>query len=591
MRIFRIILFSFVIATSASQGGTPPRDMSLQAEKERMEAQLKKMREPEAVRQRQLLEDMNHAMDRFNQDKDASSRQEYESLLEQALALPSPSAKVFSACATAANLLGRPQQAIEILQKAVEIYPDERAMQTTAPLKFSGNYRIGSLAMVAGDPNEATRAYEAAMGNCEGFVLDSFCKIMCRMHLVNIADRMLNDKQLALKRCNDIIAEIDSVDTGGQQGKNQSLEFLKDWALYKQKCIETGVAPSRDVSDVNNEDYDTLFTLAMTHLTMSCGNLHECEQIIRNNNSSLNAILIRFALAINDIHYKRTEEAEKNLLGIIETDSYFKVNAQGMLKRLRELKESLSRRIPKYLENLKSGDFVQRDVAAIHLARDPEGIKLLYQAQQDPNKYVRYAAACNIVRWSKDPAYKADFNIILEAFTDEDVQIRGNAGSLFRPKQRMEIGTEEITALIRLVNDHYNPELMNAIQKFIYASRESQDILNAAVPELAKLMSHPNLAVRAVVIETLLRIRNSSDEDIPAFAGTVGPLAECLDKQNSEVQGRIIRLLGRIGPDAEPAIPSIIKYLDHEDSALRRDARDALRNISPAKADELLGKR
>ena len=601
MKIFRIILLSVLVFPMALSNYSPASTSETKQlsqgeirknEDEELEDLLRMLRQQQKeIDEGPLLYDMDRAMEKFNQDQDEISRLEYEALLIRALALPGLSVRAYSACATAANLLGRPQQAIEILKQLIDTYPDNRAFQTTFPLRFAGYYRIGSLAMVVGDANEATRAYKAAIDNCEGFFLDSFYKITCRMHLVDIAERMLNDKKLAMERCNDIVAEIDSVYSNEQQGKDKSLIFLKGWALYKQKYLETGMAPSRDVSDLNNEDYNILFTLAMTHLKMSCDNLHECEQIIRNDNSSLNTVLIRFALAINDMHYERTEEAEKHLLGIVETDSYFKVNAQSILKSLQKLKENISRRIPMYLENLKSGDSMQREAAAMHLARAPEGIKLLCQAQQDPNKYVRYAAACNIAKWNKDPAYKADFNIILEALTDEDPQVRNTAGRLFSPIQGMEISPEEIVAVINLVNDHYSPELMTAIRKFIYASRKSQDILNAAVPELAKLMSHSNLAVRLVVFDIFLMIRDSSDGDIPALVGAVGPLAECLDRQDIEMQGRIIRLLGRIGPDAEPAVPAIIKYLDHEDINLRRTAQTALRRIDPAKADELLGKR
>jgi tetratricopeptide (TPR) repeat protein len=547
------------------------------------QAELDRLQQPEVKRERQLLENLSSALEKYIQSKDTSSRQNYQSIFEQALALPKPSADVYSACATAANLLGHSQQAIALLKNAITEYPEKGVWGPKVPIKVSGYYRIGSIATRIGDSNEATFAYETAIRNSEDLEGTTFTKITCSMLLVDIANRLQNDKKLALKRCQEMIVSINSIDSSGIRDDESSLlRFLKDWALYEQKYLETGKVSSRQLTELSKQEYTLPYMLALTHATMSHCTMPEIEQTAESNLSSVDSILDRFALAFIYMENSNINptKAEKYLNGIMETDSYFKVYAEAILKLVHEQKDEISKKIPILLQDLKQGNLKQRESAVLKLSREsgPEGIKALYQAQQDPNKYVRYAAACGLARWCRDMSVKPDFKIVLEAFTDDDPQIRNKASAAIDLSSCLEISPEEILAIIQLMKEHYSLEIKQTLEGFLSQTRTPPEIIEAAIPELANLFSHSNPDVRSGIFDIFRRIKLSKAKAVPV-------LLESLDNEDSTMQRRIIGFLGSLGPDAKQAIPKLTEYTKHKDVNIRNEAIDALQKISSGKTE------
>jgi len=589
-----VMTFFLVLTTLASSlshseppSGSPSQKSSVQSEQERIEAKMKWLNQPEVRRERQLLDDLNRALEKYLIGKDASSREQCESLIKQALALPKPSPKVYSMCATTTNVLGQPRRAIEILKKAIVKYPDERGWGPIVPLKVSGYYRIGSIATYIGDANEATQAYEAVISNSQYLETAKLFKVKSLMFLSDIAVRLLNDKQLAAKRHQEMIEEIDSIEAGKlEHDVNYMLKFLRGWALYEQERLETGSATSLQKLKLKKEEYTLPYMLALTHVSISYCSMPEIEQVAEADSSSVNSTLTRYALAYIYMHHSNINphKAEKYLMSVAETDSYFKPYAETTLNLVHEEMDKIRKKIPILIRDLKKGDLKQRNSAASKLIWEagPEGAKALQQAQQDPNKYVRYTAACNLARWGRDSSIKADFNIILETFTDENPQIRNQAQAAFSSLKCLKIGIEEIVALVRLMDEHYSTELMGTIQSLLSSSKTSSDIKETAVSELAKLLSHEDPDVRSGALDIFRRMRYSA-------AGAIPVLVERLDKEEQQaIQGKIIGILVRFGPDAKQAVPVLKKYLEHEDISFRKRAENALRMISPAEADKLL---
>jgi HEAT repeat protein len=135
------------------------------------------------------------------------------------------------------------------------------------------------------------------------------------------------------------------------------------------------------------------------------------------------------------------------------------------------------------------------------------------------------------------------------------------------------------------MDDHYSTELMTTIKYLLYPSETSSDIKETGVSELAKLLSHEDPDVRSGILEIFDWMRYSP-------VGAIPVLIERLDKEKQQaIHGKIIEILVRFRHDAKQAVPVLKKYLKHEDINFRRRAENALRMISPAEADKLLGTR
>jgi HEAT repeat protein len=306
------------------------------------------------------------------------------------------------------------------------------------------------------------------------------------------------------------------------------------------------------------------------------------ERAAQSNKSPIDSAFAKLTLAVSYMHHANINppEAEKYLSSLAESDSYFAPYANMMLQIVRKEAKKIGERIPTLLNDLKRGDKEKRKWAAFKLAREsgPDGVKALLQAQEDPNKYVRYEAACALARWGRDKSIKPDFNLILEALTDEDEQIREKARGAFSRQSWVEIGPDEITAIVSLMNDHYSKELFWTIRQLL--SSAGLEASKAAVPKLIKLLNHEDSDVRTAVLDILRRMGPTASEAIPS-------LIQLLPYEDETRQDYIFAIISRMGPAAEPFMLEIAKYLDHEDINVRRAATNTLKRISPEKAEQI----
>lgn len=224
----------------------------------------------------------------------------------------------------------------------------------------------------------------------------------------------------------------------------------------------------------------------------------------------------------------------------------------------------------------------QQEQAASQLVYNSgsEGIQALLEAQTDGDRRVRCLAACALAQ-SSDRSIRPKFDVILEAFADDDPRMRDKAQLATAFHSCVEIGPREMAALIGLAHRHYSKELWGAIQGDLVSSGTKQEIKDAAMPELVGLINHENSEVRERVLDLLEGMDGPPAQAAPA-------LVQRLDgEQDTNTQMRIIAMLGRIGPAAKEVVPVLIRYTRHNDVNVRRDAIGALEQISPADAAQI----
>lgn len=574
-QVFTVLIVSVIMGTSLSfsqEASTPlPPGYSPQREKERIDAALKRMSEPAGRRERQLCDDLGSVLQRYWADKSPSLREECESLLGKTLALPKPEAKTFSLCATAANALDRPRQAIEILKKAIAEYPEEHAWGLIMPLRIAGRFRIAAIAARIGDANEAVQAYETILASRDDLESRRLTDFLCRMHLAEILRPIPGREQRATAHLQEAVRIAEGFGVGATRGDEiLNAQLLKGWAAYEWARLRPDEASGDLGPDPNAlPSRSSCWMFAMVWASISCPSMPEMELMAESGSPSTVRVLAGLGLATIYIEDSNLNppKAKKYLLPIADGDSYFKPYAKATLALVYGQTEEIREKIPLLLNDLKHGNFEQREQAAFSLCHEmgPEGIKALQQAQQDPNKYVRYEAACSLARWGRDPTIKPDFHTILEAFQEEDPRMRGKAQSAIGCVEPcIEIGPKEAIALVRLMNEHCSTELVWTLTDVLFSAKP--DIQDAAVAELAPLMNHQSEEVREATVEIYSRIGDS--------------LLQRLEIEEEAMQVKIIGILGRLGPAGRHIAFALTHYAKHDNPNIRNAAAEALKNLS-----------
>jgi hypothetical protein len=105
-------------------------------------------------------------------------------------------------------------------------------------------------------------------------------------------------------------------------------------------------------------------------------------------------------------------------------------------------------------------------------------------------------------------------------------------------------------------------------------NRITADFVNGIVDQLRT----ENREIRRAAAEMLNLCRKN------ATIEAIGGLTSSLEDEDKVVRGWAARTLGEIGPQAAPAIPSLIRLL--KDKALAEEASEALRQIDPEAAEK-----
>lgn len=483
-----------------------PPGYTAQQESERTDAAVRRMNEPDAQRERPLRDRLEHILLRYHADKDASSRRECETLLDTILALPKPSARAYSLCASTASVLDRPWRAIEIIKKAVAEYPDERIEGPIAPLKISGRYRIAALATRIGDVNEATQAYETVIENTGDLKWREVHDSLCCLHLADIACRITGNNATATQRLRQAMRTLEDATGDSHDRQNVlAINLMKDWIRHELSRLEHGKVDPNSVADSATIHSDGILLVMTMGALLSCPSQPELEQMAESDRPSIQRDFAGLTLAIDYMHRSNPFRAEGYLRRIAESDSYFKSYARTMLASALENMKKIREKIPALLKDLKADDEDRRERAAFRLLHEcgSEGIEVLQGAQNDPNKYVRYIAACTLANQWLDRAAKARFDIVLDALADDNPRVRRRAQSALGPRSCLDFGAREIAALIwRLDQAADQAAQIRIIGVLGQMGPAAQD----AVPALARYVRHDNPDVKNAAIVALKRI-------------------------------------------------------------------------------------
>ncbi len=496
-----------------------PPGYSAQQERERLDAVLRRMNEPDARRERQLRDRLERVLLRYHADKSTSSREECEALLDTMLTLPSPTARACSLCASAANVLDHPQRAIDILRKAIAEYPEERVGGPDVPLKISGQYRIAALATRIGDVNEATHAYEMILANTDDLKWPEVHDALCGLYLADIARRVPGGEGMATARLRQAMKSLDGATGDSRDRQNRVItDLMRDWTRHELSRLEHGKVDPNSAATSTTVHSDGVFLVVTMGAILSCPSQAESEQTAESDHPSLHRDFAGLTLAIDCMHKSNPFRAEGYLRRIAESASYFRSYAETMLAFAQQNMKRIREQIPALLMDLKADDEDRRERAAFRLLYEcgSEGIEVLLSAQDDPNKYVRYMAACTLADQWLDRAVKARFDIVLDALADDNPRVRRKAQSALGPRSCLDIGSQGIAALIGRLDKAVDQPVQTGI---IGVLGQMGPAAEDAVPALAKYARHDNPDVRNAAILALKRISAATvDQQKPAHS-------------------------------------------------------------------------
>ena len=147
-------------------------------------------------------------------------------------------------------------------------------------------------------------------------------------------------------------------------------------------------------------------------------------------------------------------------------------------------------------------------------------------------------------------------------------------------------GKDAVPALAAALHDEEPHVRVNAALALMKIGPDSQ----AAVPDLSTALEDEVQIIRMDAAITLNRLGHDAQPAIPALVNAV---RDADNRRPMYTFGTSVcrvaaRALGHIGPDAKDAIPALTEVLDSDDPDLRQEVEDALQNIDPGSATQII---
>ena len=319
-------------AVSANSDPAPVADGLTELQRERLPIRGQELR---------LLKELADAATAWVSKGDQSSKVEVDRIIELLLTQPSPSVDVYFASAKIANLCGRPDRAISILEDVVAKHCSEDAPGFAEPINLVAYHWIGSIARHSGNTGKAISAYETILQNSKN--LEGINQIghivSCKLYLAEIALENLKDKNLAVKRLDEITQIIESID---KDKKTDEWDMFLDWVNYQRSVIKDGKIRARQqLAGGDPKKLGMAFMTAVTQLGItgvvaegSMG-LHttnrqdreilsaaSIRRVAEGGRSRIDTSLARLAAGAA-YEMEKSTEAEKYYSALFNEDSYF----------------------------------------------------------------------------------------------------------------------------------------------------------------------------------------------------------------------------------------------------------------------------
>ena len=240
----------------------------------------------------------------------------------------------------------------------------------------------------------------------------------------------------------------------------------------------------------------------------------------------------------------------------------------------------------------KTGISQQESIVAlleneIHVTKD--NLPLLIDSLGHDDKYVRIIAAKMLHKLG--PEAKEAIPALEKALHDKESEVRQYSAETLSTLNR-----ESIPVFIRLLSDYDENVRKTAAESLGKMGQEAID----SVPALTKLLHDQSFEVRVAAEEALKTILNKDEfsqilsqennhqvekeapkviEPQPVEIESVSELIKALKDEDYNTRQAAAEKLGKMGPKAKKAIPSLTAALDDDWNVVRLAAKDALRAI------------
>ncbi len=240
----------------------------------------------------------------------------------------------------------------------------------------------------------------------------------------------------------------------------------------------------------------------------------------------------------------------------------------------------------------KTGISQQESIVAlleneIHVTKD--NLPLLIDSLGHDDKYVRIIAAKMLPKLGQEA--KEAIPALEKALHDKESEVRQYSAETLSTLNR-----ESIPVFIRLLSDYDENVRKTAAESLGKMGQEAID----SVPALTKLLHDQSFEVRVAAEEALKTILNKDEfsqilsqennhqvekeapkviEPQPVEIESVSELIKALKDEDYNTRQAAAEKLGKMGPKAKKAIPSLTAALDDDWNVVRLAAKDALRAI------------
>lgn len=320
------------------------------------------------------------------------------------------------------------------------------------------------------------------------------------------------------------------------------------------------------------------------------------------------------------------EAAIPTLIRIMEDPSEDRRVAGEARGALFSMGEKLASQTPRFMGYLKHGDIEARELGASYLGsigpKAKPAIPLLLEAVDGANGSVRWAAAQALWRIDRQtnvalrvfspslegtnrnrssafiylremgPAAKPAALAIAASLLDEDESVRNGAFKALeaidpvlleaRLREMNQQKAAHLSQLIEMIRTGEYPECYRAVEAITVFGPEAKDAVDVLIEALDKPRTVRAAMFASTAQHNLWReIAEALGEIGPEASAAVPKLIELIHKSKQYAAMTYCPALGRMGTNAQPAVPVLQSLLTDENPRLRLAAVDALTKIAP----------
>jgi len=299
---------------------------------------------------------------------------ECDRLADSLLSLEEPDVRSYFVAAQVAKLRQKPDKAINILEDAIEKYPEQNAPTgPIVPVKIAGRFWIATVAQQSGDITKAKKVYETILTmlereeKIERLEGNGGLMMMCNLYLAEIEFLHQKRKDQAVKKL-EAIERIKK--PKGRLGTGYDL--YKSWAAYERSVVVRGkVQAIQDL--VPPPEMMSAYLLAVSHILLNgiageplAGSTKGMnivtevlvDQTIKNSASRIDRDSARLGYGFDQQYKGNFAKAEKYYLSLLRDESFFSPiagiylagckMAQGKTARADNILEQVRTKYPGY---------------------------------------------------------------------------------------------------------------------------------------------------------------------------------------------------------------------------------------------------